>query len=67
MGGTSMFGGEGSIIRTLIGIILLAVLTQGLDRMHVEFYDQFIILGVLIFIGNSLTMRITSQSSKAMI
>ena len=66
LGGTSMNGGEGSVVRTLIGIVLLAVLTQGLDRLHVEFYDQFIILGVLIFIGNSLTIRITSRSSKAM-
>ncbi len=66
LGGTSMTGGEGSVLRTLIGIILLAVLTQGLDRLHVEFYDQFIILGLLIFIGNSLTIRITSRSSRAM-
>lgn len=66
LGGTSMTGGEGSVMRTLIGMILLAILTQGLDRLHVEFYDQFIILGLLIFIGNSLTIRITSRSSKAM-
>lgn len=66
LGGTSMTGGEGSVMRTLIGIVLLAILTQGLDRLHVEFYDQFIILGILIFIGNSLTIRITSRSSKAM-
>ncbi|MDC7226841.1 MAG: ABC transporter permease [Spirochaetales bacterium] len=66
LGGTSMTGGEGSVMRTLIGIILLAVLTQGLDRLHVEFYDQYIVMGILIFIGNSLTIRITSRSSKAM-
>ena len=66
LGGTSMTGGEGSVMRTLIGIVLLAVLTQGLDRLHVEFYDQFIILGLLIFLGNSLSIRITTKSSKAM-
>lgn len=66
LGGTSMTGGEGSVLRTLIGLVLLAILTQGLDRLHVEFYDQFIILGLLIFLGNSLTIRITSKSSKAM-
>ncbi|MDC7231860.1 MAG: ABC transporter permease [Spirochaetales bacterium] len=66
LGGTSMTGGEGSVLRTLIGIVLLAVLTQGLDRLHVEFYDQFIILGLLIFLGNSLSIRITTKSSKAM-
>lgn len=66
LGGTSMTGGEGSVLRTLIGIVLLAVLTQGLDRLHVEFYDQFIILGILIFAGNSLSIRISSRSSKAM-
>lgn len=61
-----MSGGEGSVLRTVTGIILLAVLTQGLDRLHVEFYDQFIILGILIFAGNSLSVKIASRSGKAM-
>lgn len=66
IGGTSMTGGEGSVIRTFIGIALLAILSQGLDYLHVEFYDQLIILGILIFVGNSLATELTSKQSKAM-
>lgn len=51
LGGTSMTGGEGSIERTVIGVALLAVLTNGLNLIGIPFYDQLIIQGVLIFAG----------------
>jgi len=65
LGGTNMNGGEGSIARTLIGIALLSVLTSGLNVVGMPFYDQLIIQGILIFVGNGLAINITSKSNKA--
>lgn len=58
LGGTTMNGGEGSIMRTVIGVAILAVLTNGLNLMGIPFYDQLIIQGVLIFVGNGLAMKL---------
>ncbi|WP_424986980.1 ABC transporter permease [Microbulbifer sp. S227A] len=58
LGGTSMTGGSGSIERTLMGVAILAMMTNGLNLMGIPFYDQLIVQGVLIFLGTWLAMRI---------
>lgn len=65
LGGTSMSGGEGSVTRTLLGVALLAILTSGLNMLGIPFYDQLIIQGILIFVGNWLSMRFSSRSTQA--
>lgn len=57
LGGTSLSGGEGSIMRTVIGIALLAVLTNGLNLIGFPFYDQLIIQGLLIFVGTGMIAK----------
>ncbi|MGQ9585809.1 MAG: ABC transporter permease [Anaerolineae bacterium] len=57
LGGTSMFGGEGSIWRTAVGVLLLAALTNGLNLLGFDFYDQLIAQGVVIILGTALTVR----------
>lgn len=59
LGGTSMFGGEGSIMRTILGVAILAILTSGLNLMGIPFYDQLIVQGALIFIGNGIAMKLS--------
>ncbi len=61
LGGTSMSGGEGSITRTLLGVGILAVLTNGLNLIGIPFYDQLIIQGFLIFVGNGLAVKFSSH------
>lgn len=48
MGGTSISGGRGSIIGTLIGAMMLGVLNNGLNMMGVSPYVQNIIKGMII-------------------
>lgn len=57
LGGTSMNGGEGSIMRTVLGVGILALLTNGLNLVGLPFYDQLIIQGILIFVGNSIAVK----------
>ncbi|KAA3661522.1 MAG: ABC transporter permease [Calditrichaeota bacterium] len=66
LGGTSMFGGEGSITRTILGVGILAILTNGLNLIGIPFYDQLIIQGILIFVGNGLATKLSEKSDLAM-
>jgi len=51
IGGTSLFGGVGSVFGTVIGSILIGVLINGLVLMNVSSYIQQIIIGVIIVLA----------------
>jgi ribose transport system permease protein len=51
MGGTSIAGGRGSIIGTLIGALLLGVLNNGLNMMGMDPYVQNVIKGGIILLA----------------
>ena len=53
IGGTSLFGGVGTIFGTVIGTILIGVLLNGLVLMNVSSYIQQIIIGVIIVLAVS--------------
>jgi inositol transport system permease protein len=48
IGGTSLFGGVGSIFGTVIGSILIGVLINGLVLMNVNSYVQQITIGLIL-------------------
>jgi ribose/xylose/arabinose/galactoside ABC-type transport system permease subunit len=48
IGGTSLFGGEGSVVGTLVGTLLIGVLNSGLAINNVNPYYQPIIIGVIV-------------------
>ena len=49
IGGTSIFGGEGRMLGTLIGAFVIAVIQNGLNLLGVEPYTQTVVLGAIIF------------------
>ena len=53
LGGTSLFGGRGTIIGTLIGALIVGVLRNGLVLMGVESIYQVLITGVLVILAVS--------------
>lgn len=48
IGGTSLMGGEGSVLGTLLGALIMAVLYNGLNTMGIEETTQKIIIGAVI-------------------
>jgi ribose/xylose/arabinose/galactoside ABC-type transport system permease subunit len=54
VGGTSLFGGKGSITGTLIGTLIIGVLNNSLNLLHVEHFWQKVLLGVVILAASLL-------------
>jgi ribose/xylose/arabinose/galactoside ABC-type transport system permease subunit len=48
IGGTSLFGGEGGVLGTLVGALLIGVLNNGLVILGVNPYYQGIVVGAII-------------------
>jgi ribose/xylose/arabinose/galactoside ABC-type transport system permease subunit len=51
VGGTSLFGGRGSIVGTFLGAMLIGVLRNGLNLMNVGSYVQMVVLGMVILLA----------------
>lgn len=51
LGGTSMSGGRGKIYGTLIGVLIIAVLNNGLNILGVSSYYQDVIKGFVILVA----------------
>ena len=48
IGGVSMSGGSGTVIGTVIGALIIAVLTTGLVMLNVDAFWQFIVIGAVV-------------------
>lgn len=51
IGGASLSGGSGSIIGTVIGMLIIGVMTNGLDLLNVSSYYQEVIKGIIILVA----------------
>ena len=51
LGGSSIFGGVGSVWRTVVGVLILAMITNGFDLLAVPDYWQDIVRGALIILA----------------
>jgi len=51
IGGTSLMGGEGTIVGTLIGSFMMAVIRNGLNLLNVNSFWQQIVIGVVIIVA----------------
>ncbi|WP_322063166.1 ABC transporter permease subunit [Paraburkholderia sp. J63] len=51
IGGASLFGGTGTVIGTLIGSLIIAVIEFGLVFIDVNAFWQFIVVGIVIIVS----------------
>ena len=48
IGGTALGRGRGSIANTLLGVVAMGILTNGLNLVNVSTYYQMVAMGVII-------------------
>jgi ribose transport system permease protein len=48
VGGTALAGGEGRILGTLVGALIIAVIQNGMNLVGIESYTQKVVLGLVI-------------------
>jgi ribose transport system permease protein len=53
LGGTSLYGGRGSVLRTLLGVALIALLQNGLELLGVPYSNQQVAVGIVFIIAAS--------------
>jgi inositol transport system permease protein len=63
IGGTSLLGGRGTVTGTVIGVLIIGVINNGLDLLNVSSYYQQIIKGVII-IGAVLIDRKNAEGER---
>ena len=51
LGGTSILGGQGSLLRTFFGILLIAVVQNGLDILGVDYALQQVAVGTVFILA----------------
>ena len=58
LGGTSLFGGRGTIIGTMLGALTIAVIGNGLILAHISPFFTQIVTGLIILIAIWLNSRL---------
>ncbi|MEM1284993.1 MAG: ABC transporter permease [Pseudomonadota bacterium] len=51
LGGASLLGGSGTVFKTVIGVLILGFIQNGLLLMGLQFYVQFIVTWVIIILA----------------
>jgi len=63
VGGTSLFGGQGGIGNTIIGLFVLGVLNNGLDHINIDSFLKILIRGLILLVA--LVINVYAQRLKA--
>jgi ribose/xylose/arabinose/galactoside ABC-type transport system permease subunit len=51
VGGTSLFGGRGSVLRSVLGAVLIGVINNGLSILNVPIAEELIAEGLVIVLA----------------
>ncbi|MDR1966388.1 MAG: ABC transporter permease [Synergistaceae bacterium] len=62
--GASIFGGRGSILRTMLGVTFVFTLQNGMTSYNINTYVQQIILGVILILAIYLDIRANSAAGE---
>jgi ribose transport system permease protein len=51
LGGTSLFGGEGGIKNTVMGLLIFGVLNNGLNQLQLDIFVRLWVRGVILLVA----------------
>jgi ribose transport system permease protein len=63
VGGTSLFGGQGGIGNTIVGLFVLGVLNNGLDHVRIDSFLKILIRGLILLLA--LIVNVYAQRLRA--
>ena len=63
VGGTSLFGGQGGIGNTIVGLLVLGVLNNGLDHVRMDSFLKILIRGLVLLLA--LVVNVYAQRLRA--
>jgi ribose transport system permease protein len=63
VGGTSLFGGQGGIFNTVVGLFVLGVLNNGLDHVRIDSFLKILIRGLILLAA--LVINVYAQRLRA--
>jgi ribose/xylose/arabinose/galactoside ABC-type transport system permease subunit len=58
VGGTSLFGGRGSVLRSVLGTLLIGVINNGLNIINVPIAPQLVAQGIVIVVAVAVDQRL---------
>jgi ribose transport system permease protein len=63
LGGTSLLGGSGSIFKTVLGVVILAFVRNGMLLMGSKFYEEWLVTAAILFL--TVWFDLASRKAKA--
>ncbi|MDO4274013.1 MAG: ABC transporter permease [Eubacteriales bacterium] len=63
IGGASIFGGRGSMVKSLLGLLFIYMLKNGMTAYRIDSYIQQIILGLILIFAIIVDIRISSRKA----
>ncbi|MCM8710014.1 ABC transporter permease [Clostridium sp. SYSU_GA19001] len=67
LGGANILGGEGSVLGTILGVLFLAVMNNGLILMHIPVFWQKIVIGGVTLAAVSMDVIQRKRKEKTML
>lgn len=62
LGGASLIGGSGNILKTIIGVFIVAIIKNGMNMVGVNVYWQKVVYGAIILIAIAIAADRSSRS-----
>lgn len=61
IGGASIFGGKGSMIKSMLGLAFIYILRNGMTAYRIDSYVQQIVLGIILILAIIIDIRISAK------